>query len=81
MMFTNLIGLLSLLAEPHGLEILSSTGKSSVKETSKQRYIRTILHMLSWFKKELNEDSVYVFKLETYTRGRILLQTQKSVHI
>jgi hypothetical protein len=58
MMYTNLIGLLTLLSEPRGLQILDSTGKSSETETAKQRYIRTTLHMLSWFKSDLQEKSM-----------------------
>ncbi|XP_055373471.1 uncharacterized protein LOC129606881 [Condylostylus longicornis] len=54
---SNLIGLICLLAEPKGLKILSSTGKSSTKETAKKRYLSTVLHTLKWYEIDLTPGS------------------------
>lgn len=50
-------GLLTLLAEPKGLKVLSSTGRSSTPETARKRYVSTILHMLSWYETDLSPGS------------------------
>lgn len=50
---SNLFGLLSVIAEPKGLKILASTGRSSTPETAKKRYVQTIIHMLSWYENDL----------------------------
>lgn len=52
-MNSNLFGLLSVLAEPKGLNILISTGRSSTPATARKRYISTIFHMLSWYENDL----------------------------
>lgn len=57
---SNLHGLLILFADPHGLNILSSTGKSSNTETARKRYISTILHTLAWYEVDFTPGSEYV---------------------
>ncbi|KAG4075523.1 hypothetical protein HA402_003348 [Bradysia odoriphaga] len=57
MLTSNLYGLFTLLADPKGLDVLDSTGRSSTPETAKNRYISTIVHMLSWYEDELRPDS------------------------
>ncbi len=57
MLTSNLYGLFALLADPKGLDILDSTGRSSTAETAKKRYISTIVHMLSWYEVDLQPDS------------------------
>ena len=46
---SNFTGLICLMAETRGLKILSSTGRSSTKETARKRYISTVLHTMSWY--------------------------------
>lgn len=46
-------GLLTLLAEPKGLKLLSSTGRSSTPETARRRYVSTIIHVLRWYEIDL----------------------------
>lgn len=50
-------GLLTLLAEPKGLKLLSSTGRSSTPETARKRYVSTILHVLRWYEIDLTPGS------------------------
>jgi len=50
---SNLFGLLSVIAEPKGLRILASTGRSSTTETARKRYVQTMFHMISWYESEL----------------------------
>lgn len=56
-MGSNICGLITLLAEPRGLKLLSATGRSSTPETAKKRYVSTIFHMLSWYELELTPES------------------------
>lgn len=57
---SNFIGLLTLLAEPVSLEILSETKQSSEPITAKKRYISTIFMVLSWYESNLEPGSKYV---------------------
>lgn len=57
MLTSNLYGLFTLLADPKGLDILDSTGKSSTPERAKKRYVSTIVHMLSWYEDDLRPGS------------------------
>lgn len=52
-------GLITLLADPKGLDLLDSTGRSSTPDTAKKRYVSTIIHMLSWYEIDLRPDSKY----------------------
>lgn len=62
MLGSNLYGLFTLLADPKGLEVLDSTGRSSTPETAKKRYVSTIVHMLSWYEVELRPGSKYILE-------------------
>ncbi|XP_055612222.1 uncharacterized protein LOC129758669 [Uranotaenia lowii] len=57
MMLSNMCGLISLLSDPKGLNLLHNTGKSSTPETARKRYISTTLHMLSWYEIDLTPGS------------------------
>lgn len=50
---SNMCGLLTLLADPKGLKILSETGRSSTPETAKKRYADTVMHTMSWYEVDL----------------------------
>lgn len=50
-------GLLTLLAEPKGLKLLASTGRSSTPETARKRYVSTIMHILRWYEIDLTPGS------------------------
>ncbi|KAG4077474.1 hypothetical protein HA402_002901 [Bradysia odoriphaga] len=54
---SNLCGLLILLADPKGLDVLDSTKRSSTIETAKKRYVSTIMHTLSWYESDLHPGS------------------------
>ncbi|KAJ6633173.1 hypothetical protein Bhyg_16017 [Pseudolycoriella hygida] len=57
MLLSNLYGLYTLLADPKGLDVLDSTGKSSTADTAKKRYVSTIVNMLMWYKDDLHPNS------------------------
>lgn len=57
MLQSNMVGLLSLLADPKGLRILMATGKSSTPATAKKRYASTLVHMMSWYELDLSHGS------------------------
>lgn len=59
---TNMCGLLLLLAFPKGLSILRATNQSNTVDTSRERYVATILHTLSWYEVQLKNDSRKVFR-------------------
>lgn len=50
-------GLLTLLSEPKGLKLLSSTGRSSTPEAARKRYVSTIMHVLRWYEIDLSPGS------------------------
>lgn len=51
------LGLLTILAIPSILNILIHTKKSSSVHTAYQRYMRTIYHVLLWFREDIKEGS------------------------
>lgn len=50
---SNLIGLFTLLAEPRGLQMLASTGRTSDAAGARRRYASTILHIDRWYAGDL----------------------------
>lgn len=54
---SNVSGVLTLLSEPKGLETMMATNKSNDPESSRLRYVETILHMDTWFTMDLSPDS------------------------
>ena len=57
MMSAMYLGLLTVLAIPSVLNILIHTKKSSSAHTAYERYMRTIYHVLLWFREDIKEDS------------------------
>lgn len=57
---TNLCGLVLLLAVPRGLAMLRATNRSNTVDTSRNRYLDTIMHTLSWYEVQLKNDSRWV---------------------
>lgn len=60
MLTSKMFGLLTLLADPKGLDILDSTKRSNTAETAKNRYVSTVVQMLLWYENDLRPDSKYV---------------------
>lgn len=54
---SNMVGLICLLADTKGLNILSMTGKSSTVEDAYKRYSSTVVHVLSWYYVDLTPKS------------------------
>lgn len=54
---SNLFGLITLLCEPKGLQLLASTGKSCTPARAKLRYVSTIRHVQHWYNIELTPGS------------------------
>lgn len=50
-------GLITLLAEPKGLKLLASTGRSSTSASAQHRYVSTIRHLLFWYDIDLTPGS------------------------
>lgn len=61
-------GLLTLLAEPRGLQMLASTGRSSTAETARTRYVSTVLHVQRWYKLDLAPGSASWASLQRVRR-------------
>uniref|UniRef100_A0A336LZD5 CSON008879 protein n=1 Tax=Culicoides sonorensis TaxID=179676 RepID=A0A336LZD5_CULSO len=75
-MNSNLFGLLSVLAEPKGLNILISTGRSSTPATARKRYVSTVFHMLSWYENDLVPNSKSWKSLLMVRKMHLLASTQ-----
>lgn len=75
-MNSNLFGLLSVLAEPKGLNILISTGRSSTPATARKRYVSTVFHMLSWYENDLVPNSPSWKSLLMVRKMHLLASTQ-----
>lgn len=54
---SDIFGLLTLLSEPVGVKILDYTKKSSTAETSKYRYLSTVIKTLTWYEEDLEPGS------------------------
>lgn len=54
---SNMVGLVCLLSDTRGLEILSTTRKSDTVEDAYKRYSSTVVHVLSWYYVDLTPKS------------------------
>ncbi|XP_037044901.1 uncharacterized protein LOC119080606 [Bradysia coprophila] len=75
---SNLCGLLILLADPKGLDVLDSTKRSSTVETAKKRYVSTIMHTISWYEIDLRPGSKSWESLNTIRKMHLLASNSAS---
>lgn len=78
MLDSNFCGLLTLLSDPKGLKILSSTQRSNTPEAAKKRYVSTIMHIISWYETDLSPGSKSWASLNQVRRMHLLASNSSN---